>query len=76
MVTTALPLLLMVAPANADAVSVPLLADTVVVKLALSASATLMALPVAVLNTVDVSSVVACAAGTVLTGGAAPLTVT
>ena len=76
MVTEDAPLPVMVAPAKDSAVSVPLFADTIVVKLMLSASATLMALPLATLKTTGVSSLVACAPGTVLMGGEATLTVT
>ena len=70
MVTEAVPLLPIVAPANACAVTLPLFTVTLLVRLALSASATLSALPVPLPNTSAVSSLTACPAGTMLTGAA------
>ena len=58
MVTEPEPLLVMTAPAKATAVKVPLVTATVVVKEALSTSATDKALPLALLNTWAASSVV------------------
>ncbi len=58
----------MVTPAVAIAVRVPLPIETVVVSVPPSTSATVIALPLAVENTLATSSLVACATGTVLTG--------
>ena len=67
-VTELLPLAVMTAPANVVAVSIPLVTDTVVVKLVLSVSDTVSALPLAALNTRVVSSVVDWILGTTWMG--------
>ena len=68
MVIEALLLPLMVAPVKGVARRVPLSTDTVVTRVALSTSETLIVLPPGGLNSLGESSFIVCAPGTLFTG--------
>ena len=74
-VTEAVPLLVMVTPPPAVAVSVPFVTLTTLLIAPPAPAATVMALPLPLLKTLAVSSLVVCAAGTVFTGSATAVTV-